>query len=302
MFMIATDIVYDAKRNVLYLLEGEAERIAVLDLSTFTFAAPLPLPGPLSRSRRAEMDITPGGDSLVVPIANTSIGFIDLVTGATSTAPIVSDVGTTTHIGETNAAANDKVLVFGSWSDVGTSGNALWEYDLTTGTHRRRTDIGIGGNILSDERARSGDFRRFLLLEYATACGHIYDAATSAFSSCVRVPLALTNTPTSTITGDRWLVANVLLDGELSVIAVLPSPASVRGAIAPDGSAAYYPTEYGYVRVRLPDGAVIERVRVPANATRVTALPDGDRVVIWSDPGATSDLLTTNRVTVVDVR
>jgi hypothetical protein len=302
MFTIATDIVYDAKRNALYLLEGEAGRIAVLALSTFTFSAPLPLPGPLPGSRRGEMDITPGGDSLVVPIANTSIGFINLVTGATSTAAIVSDVGTTQHIGETNALANDKVLVFGSWSGVGTSAAALWEYDLTTGTHRRRTDTGIGGNILSDERARSGDSRRFLLLEYAGACGHIYEAATSAFSSCVRVPFSRANTPTSTTTGDRWLVANVLLDGVLNVIAVLPSPASVRGAIAPDGSAAYYPTEYGYVKIRLPDGAVIERVRVPVTAHRVTALPDGQRIIIWTDPGASTDLLTTNRVTVVDVR
>jgi hypothetical protein len=302
MFTIATDIVYDPKRNALYLLEGEAGQIAVLSLSTFTFGSPLPLPGPLPGSRRAEMDITPGSDSLVVPIANTSIGFINLVTGATATVPITSDLGNTQSIGETHALQNRKVFVFGMWSDVGVSADALWEYDLATGTHRRRTDVGINGNITLSERARSHDHRRFLQLDKNRNCGQIYDSATQTFSTCVSVGYPVPSTPTGTTTGDRWLVGNLVLDGALNTLATLSPPIPTRGAIAPDGSAAYYPTEYGYVKLRLPDGAILERVRIPIRATRVTALPDGDRLVIWTDPGATSELLTTNRVTIVQAR
>src|SRR5207247_1776702 len=95
--------------------------------------------------------------------------------------------------------------------------------------------------------------------------------------------------------GDRWLVHNLLFDGALNLLAtVLPSDPG-PGTIAPDGSAAYYPTLYGYEKVRLPDGVVLERVRIPPNDARLTVLPDGLRLVLSGAAGFT-------RVTVVDLR
>jgi len=300
---VASDLAYDAKRDVVYLLELGAGHVGVLALGSFTLGTPIALPGAPTTAVGDQMDLTPGNDSLVVPLATPAIAFIDLVSGAIDTVHITSDVGTTAFVGGVHVTANRKAFVFGSWSAVGSSGYALYEYDLDAGTTRRRTDIGIGGNIgPMTELAGSGDHTKLLRTEQNTNCGQVYDAATDAFSACVSGVAGLFAEPTGTTSGDRWLDGGLVLDGTAHIVATLPAGDGLhRGAIAPDGSVVYYPTSYGYDKLALPGLAVLERVRLTVDVTRMTALPDGRRLILWTDSGSSSDLTETNRVTLVDV-
>ncbi|HUL69545.1 MAG TPA: hypothetical protein VLT17_04815 [Gemmatimonadales bacterium] len=302
---VATDMVPDSKRNRLYIAELEAAKIGVLDLGTFTLSTPITLPYPPALSRGLQMDLSPGGDTLVTPIASPALAFINLVTGAIDTVHITSDTGTTTFIGGAHVTSNGKTFAYGSWSTIGTAAYAVFEYDLATGTQARHTEIGIGGNLgaLTDI-GRSWDQTRMLVLDNAIGCGYVYQAISASFSSCKSLAIPAISTPTGTTMGDRWLAGNLLLDGSLNIVTSLAPSDLSHGAIAPDGSVAYYPTPYGYQKLQLPSGTVLERVRIPPpiTVTRVTSLPDGTGLVLWSDPGATSDKVTTDRITLVDPR
>ncbi len=215
------------------------------------------------------------------------------MTGTAGTVQISGTVG----VGDVRVVSSRKVFSFGQSTPSGgyvTFG--IWEYDLVAGTQQRRTDVGLSGNVGAQaEMARSGGQSKLLAWDLNTACAQIYDVASDGFSTCKTLSLPLPAVPAATATGDRWLVHNLLFDGSLNAVAtVLPSD-SGPGTIAPDGSAAYYPTLYGYQKVRLPDGALLERVRIPPNDARLTALPDAQRLVVWGVQGFT-------RVTVVDLR
>jgi hypothetical protein len=70
--------------------------------------------------------------------------------------------------------------------------------------------------------------------------------------------------------------------------------------IAPDGTVAYRPASYGYDKIALPSGAVLERVRIPAPVTtRISVFPEGNRLFLWSDPIGSPPLWATDRATVV---
>ncbi len=90
----------------------------------------------------------------------------------------------------------------------------------------------------------------------------------------------------------------MLLDGSLNVLATVGY--KFDAGISPDGSAAYVPTWYGYDKIALPSGAVLERARIQAlgqvTARRITVFPDGNRLFMWDDVG-----FGTNHATVVDL-
>ena len=68
--------VYDTKRNVVYFAVGDRPVIQVLSLSSMTYGTPIQLPTPA-----ADLDIRPGGDSLVVALANRAdLAFANLLT------------------------------------------------------------------------------------------------------------------------------------------------------------------------------------------------------------------------------
>jgi hypothetical protein len=300
---IVTDLVFDAKRNALYLYETDSARVGVLDLETFTLGTPIPLPTSDSGSRVAGLDILPGNDTIGVALPATPFAaFIDLVTGTTTKVEFYRVPGMDGRIyaSYVRLLSNRKAFVLG-W----TPGYGIWDYEIDAGTQERRTDIGISGLILDmGDPVRSGDHSKLLVLG-RQGCSHVYDAETDTFSPCKTITWLLFDRPSGSTNGHRWLSSNKLYDGELNLVAtVLPddykNPA--RGAIAPDGSAAYYLTSYGYQKVQLPGGEVLERVRIPIKGTRLTAIPDGERLVIWTDPGATTMKTTTDRITVVELR
>jgi len=292
-----TGLAYDVKRDAVYLPQPQNAQLAVLSLGSFTLQAPLSLPGAPTFEQHTGIDMVPGWDSVVVSrgylVGNPSLGVVNLVSGTDDSIRINGTEG----VGDLQVVSTRKVFVFGQSTPSGgyvTFG--IWEDDLVTGTQQRRTDVGLGGNVgVQAEMARSGDQTKLLAWDPNTACAQIYDVQSDAFSACKTLYFPLPAVPAGTASGDRWLVHNLLFDGALNLLAtVLPSDPG-PGTIAPDGSAAYYPTLYGYEKVRLPDGVVLERVRIPPNDARLTVLPDGLRLVLSGAGGFT-------RVTVVDLR
>ena len=95
-------------------------------------------------------------------------------------------------------------------------------------------------------------------------------------------------------------MAATLLDSALNVLATV-TPAS-GGGLSPDGSVAYVSTLYGYNKLALPSGALIERVRLTGivGSSRITVLPDGKRLFLWDDANGTYSF-GTNHATVVDL-
>ena len=80
---VVPDLAYDAGRDVVYFPEPDAERVSVFSLATRDFAAPIPLfLFPYS------VDLTTGGDSLVVALArSTSLAIVNLQNGSVDTVP-----------------------------------------------------------------------------------------------------------------------------------------------------------------------------------------------------------------------
>jgi hypothetical protein len=59
--------------------------------------------------------------------------------------------------------------------------------------------------------------------------------------------------------------------------------------LAPDGTVAYAGTDFGYIKLHLPDAAVLEAVRLPGRPATLDLLPDGLTLVARTDqPGFSS--------------
>ena len=57
-------------------------------------------------------------------------------------------------------------------------------------------------------------------------------------------------------------------------------------ALSPDGSAVYLATSYGYEKIRLSDGRILEQVKLGTTPRLMTVSPDGSRlIVVASRPG-----------------
>ncbi|HEX8273491.1 MAG TPA: hypothetical protein VF615_12720 [Longimicrobiaceae bacterium] len=286
------DAMIDVRRNRAYLSIPSANQVAVLDLASMTFAAPIAVPSP------AGIDLTPGGDSLVVGLRNAgALAVVNLATRARTdvrleTTPSTLEVGP----GILRVASNGKVLVLITFAGSGVGGELL-EYDLRTGRQQARAEAGSGGKLSSDARiARSGNGARVLVRDGAAGGGMgaaIYDAATDAFTA-TRIPpstdLGAADSPAS-ISADRegrsFLMGVALYPSDLSSARLLPgtgyyswgygSPPTV---LAPAGTEVFVGAEPGFWRMRAGDGAVLERVWVnawpsPGSLVRLVPHPDG---------------------------
>jgi hypothetical protein len=289
------DIVPDAKRGKLYLLEPQAGQVQVLRLSDYGFDAPIPVPTVLPGGTTEGADLTESGDSLVFAVADPPVlHFLNLVTGATSDETIVQSGARWMNLLDVHVAAG-RAWVYGPFQDADfLIRYTLWEFNLATKAQQRRADAGSGtGNLGNPEFAVSLDRSRLLLIEGTGGCMQVYTLATG-FGSCV-TPQTIDNFPSGSRDGSTWLIRHLLYDGALNVIGTPAAAGSPPGVIAPEGDLAYYPTGLGYDVVELPSGVVREHVRVPYPVAHLVLLPDVRRLVVWDG----SDYL--NRITVADL-
>jgi hypothetical protein len=174
---IPDDIVYDAKRNVLYMVEHQRPGIAVFSLATMSYQQPIVLPVP-----PIDLDITPGGDTLVASLTNTAdVAFVNLVTAPH---PI-----STLHLSALDATPGDTTNVLGyaaavriaadNRAIIGAEGpgfTGVVELNLTT-VSDSTVPLPVAGFF-----GRSGDRTKVVLPGIGTEYLSIYDATTHTIS------------------------------------------------------------------------------------------------------------------------
>jgi hypothetical protein len=289
----AADAAYDPVRNLMYFTEPDSARVAVLGLSTFTFGAPIHLPM-IKRGLSVQgIDVLPGGDTVMVALPDTAqLALLDRLADTVTTSRITGISGPQWL----RTSANRKAFTIGQVDSAGSTFSVVVERDLATGRDSIRREVGhvnATANLWG-----SPDHSKVLVINVTAypspTCLYLYDAATDGFSSCSAPGTIASLSATATTTGNKWYVGNWLLDGSLNLLATVGY--KFYAGISPDGSVAFVPTWYGYDKIALPSGAVLERARIQVTAQRITVFPDGKRLFMWDGGG-----FGTNHATVVDL-
>ena len=276
------DVAYDAKRGVLYLSQPSVPRIGVLSLATMTFGTPIN-----ATSVTAGLDLTLSGDTLLVSLRRAAqLGVIDLRQASPSITPVSLAVGNLLNPGPDNlrVLSNSKAIITLTFDGSGYGGQVM-EYDLTTGVAKLRTEVGYYGNVTeAAPLARSADRKKMVMLIDDSCCpegAQVYDAMTDTFSGMKGTVSTYFPSVSADGTGAEFLLANSVYRNDLSLAAQLsPSDFSYGPtALSSDGTTAYLGTTFGYDKVRVSDGAVLERVVLPATPNRFLLLPDSQTLI-----------------------
>ena len=285
------DLVYDSTRDVVYFSEPSLTRVRVFSLATKTFAAPINF-----SFRPAGLDLTPGGDSLVVALSQTtSVAIVNLQNRQVDTANLPLNPNVNPSVGNVRVMANRKAFVH----TVGIGG-AVWELDLGTLSRRVRTDAPVTEIV---PMTRAGDGSRLLLILDNACCpetGSLYHTATDTFA--ISGPTADRYTPrvSADRSGSRFLVDQSLFDGSLNLLRTFTSSTYTLGpssALSPDGLAAYLAMDGGYLKARTADGIVVDTVRTGQTFYRFIAVASGSWLV-----GVSGNPHLAQQLVVVDLR
>lgn len=277
----AGDMVYDEKRDLMYVGLPEINSIAVFSPATMTTQAPITLPG-----APAGMDLSLSGDSLLVALPSApAIAVIDL-THPTATPGVIhltvldsakSASPTVLAPSGLRVAANGKMLVFLTWQTQ--SGDQVAEVDLTSGAQRIRTDARQLATVYPYWTSYLGRTRDHARVFIFAPCNTLYDASTDTFASChsTSFPDVTPSGVTVDATGSHVAHGAYVTSGDLSASVGVGSVRnrSVNVAISADGGTAYLIDGRSIRGERLSDLVQFERIPVPVSADRLFLSPDG---------------------------
>lgn len=283
------DIAFDAKRHVIYLSQHDSQRVAVVSLDTYTYGTSLAMP-----SFPSGVDVTPGGDSLLVALWRfASLGVVDLTQNPLVVDTIQLPFDTLRLLNALRIASNGKAIV--SFKSLSGFDGAL-DYDLATGAAHLRTDVGMSGQDWEPVViARSPDRTKLVYVQTNLVPGvpaQVYNPVSDAFGGAVGT--VDQSAPSVGASTDRFLIGGTVYSSSLTPIKVVfpGSPVSrwPVTAISTDGLYLYVADPgvpgapgAGYSKVRVSDGVVLERVRLPTPATRLTPLSDGHTLIAATD-------------------
>ncbi|HZS61483.1 MAG TPA: hypothetical protein VFA43_19570 [Gemmatimonadaceae bacterium] len=231
------DLVYDPKRNFLYVSQGTQAAVAVISVATMSYAGSIALPAP-----PWGIDLVPSSDSLVAALANTAdLAFVDLTNPAY---PV-----TTSYLSALDGAAADTAQPFNTVlyprvaADrrilllLGGNGGGLGSFDLTTQTSGVYT-AGSYGTVPE----RSGDGSLVMMPDVGGCWWSAYYAAVHTFaldpSTCGSVASPIYNglQVSATQTGAYFTIGHTLYAA---------SPGSPSG-LSPVGQALIPDEPYDY--------------------------------------------------------
>jgi predicted small integral membrane protein len=269
----ATDMVLDEARGLLYLSFYE-KRVDVLSLATMTFGTPIALPaGALA------IDLTRKGDTLLVALTNKSLAVVDLAwPGSVAEVPLAPG-GSAMWATGVRVAANGKVLVTGN--PVGSHAPSLVEMTSSGAGQRVRADVAAAG--ISGMAIRSPDRSRIFFTGGPPTCALVYTAASDAVGPCVTIENG--GTWSSTPSGSRFARGYGVQDAASGPVRVFPFlwyGTYVTG-IHPDGADLYIGAYGGLTRARVSDGALLERIPMPAVTNGWILFTGGGRYLIAVD-------------------
>lgn len=284
-----TDLIVDAQRDRIYVLQMLPHRVAAYSLATLDLVGTASL-----TAAPRDMDITPGGDSLVVAVAGSgTLGIIDLrqATFSAVEIPLTLDPALSQYPAGVVALADGRVLVALN-SFQGLVGNRMHEIDLGTGAQRARPDVSADGLIRGSGMERSRDGRRVVIQSAHGA--RVFDLATDTFGSEV-APLSFANVSVDA-TGSRIAMGLDVHDGDLSLLRTVDALAGeelTSAEISPAGAFLVHAWRHrGIMWSGTADGRVEYRLTIPYPVTQMHFTPDG-RVLVaaGSFPGGQQSVL-----------
>ena len=290
-----SDVVYDRPRDRLYLMTSldSTAQAGQPEVRRFQFSPGGGgfLPGiPLS-SFADGMDLSPGGDSLLLALYNQRLGIVNLNTLAQdSTAPIAFTPSNGRYPFKVRAMANGKALIAiaSAYWGAGDPGQ-LVEFDLGTQTQTLRTDVGAAGDIgLTPLLGRTPDRARLVLYPSKPAANEaqLYLSAGNSFAPSAAGAPAGAVTLSSDSVGSLWLVGNELLDGSLVPLRQLGTGIySGTSVISYDGQYAYVAVPEGVAKFRTSDGARMELILLQTPPYKLSITPDGNTLMAISGSG-----------------
>jgi len=286
-------LAYDAKRGVLYLATGDQSSVSVVSVTGLATQPAIPLSGPPQ-----SLDLTPGGDTLVVAIHGTAnLALVNLVTPGYPTSVVtLTDLALNGTIANVRVASNNRAIAVGTNAQIA-------HYDLVTGAN----SIDASTSGASQQMARSGDANRIFFPDQAllsqSAAGTnatLYDAPTNTYAPTGGFVDYGGSAPTADQHGQLYMVQQFVFGPSLATLGWLAydPDGSRASAISSDGTNAYLALCFGpacrpgpsyYARLALPGvadtiqnaaiGQLLEVVNTPVDVQTLLPLPDGKTLI-----------------------
>ena len=280
-------VLWDAKRSAVYRLRADPEgentsRIDGVDVSASAPVRPIALP-------MLPWDFTWSvtGDSLVVTfLGQRTLGIVDLLppVRSTTTVPLRYD-GEIERIPSVAHASGGRFFV----ALVNGLYWRLLEVNFGTGAQVIRTDIDGGADVAwNPSLLRLPDGRLVIGPERETGYVQprvIYSPTSDTFTPTFRLR-AVTPRQYSASPSGRFMMGNTIYGAALDSVAnVITQDWSneyanaAAAALSPDGLSVYLSTRYGYQKVRLSDGFLLEQVKLEMTPLYLFAVADGSRLI-----------------------
>lgn len=275
-----TDVAFDTKRGVIYLLLTNPDQIAVLSSASASILRTIPLP-----AYAPAFDLAPSGDSMVIALMNLqAIGVVDLTqaTPSLGTVPLAG-MDSTYRLVDMRVAASGQALIAAQHQVLGGE-SRLYTYALANGTLQMRLDApALGfGNTAMIERSTDGSV---VVVNSPYGAFVRYDAATDAFEAAYP-PQMVETRPSVDATAAHVAVSGDLYDASLQYLRTVRVAKNGEGpgAISPDGQTHYMavnPTfmQWGIVRSRVADGSIVDHIAVPMLISTLRIAPDGSTLL-----------------------
>ena len=269
------DVAFDTKRNLIYLLQSNSDRIAVFSPATDTVVRTIPL-----SDYAGGFDLTPSGDSLILVFMNTqAIGVVDLTQASpVQTTISLAGLDSTYRLLDVRVTSTGQALFAGQHQVLG-GVTRLYTYALPGGPLRERDDAPELGYNFPGMIERSGD-RTAVIINGAAGAFVRYDATTDAFEAGQTARTQEVR-PSVDGTAAHVSVLGDVYDPSLQYLRsmrVAPNSAG-PGALSPDGQIHYIALD-GVVRSRVADGSIIDRIAVPIVVNLLRVSPDGTTLVV----------------------
>lgn len=267
----------DTKRGVVYLLQSNAHRIAVLSLATMTVAGTISLP---ASDFAPGFDNTASGDSLVVVLETGALGIIDLLQSPPQMTVIpleLLDPAKNQRPAQVRVLSNGKAFV--TLEGLGLSAFQLIDVDLATGAQHLRTDAGNSGQIMA-AMGRSLD-HNVLVVNGGADAFQRYDVATDRFGPARSAKSK--GLPVLDATGQHVAVGFDIYDASLQYLRGVDSPVrpeTVPTVLSPDGKTLYQLLSgSGLLRSSVSDGTIVDRAHNPIEGLQLWISDDGTLIV-----------------------
>jgi hypothetical protein len=279
------DMVWDSKRSVVYLLRADFDRrinsrIDVIQVPSGTVAGSI-----VVGADAVGLSLTASGDSIVTTLPDLpALGVIDLTQQQRTLAiiPLQYNVG---HDMRPRRARISGTHVFVPLVH-GLYAGRLLDVDLANGSQNVRTDIYGTGELTQYPILLDLADGRLLLHRgsegYSKNDTFLYNGASNTFAPVTPLPPVGDYPHFTSSPSGRMVFGNKLFSGNFTQLDSLAAPDWVgefAKALSIDGETAYLATWYGYEKVRVSDGFMLEQVNLGTQPWQLLMLPTGNTLI-----------------------